>query len=96
MLKIVQESDDGPTMIGEEDWINLPVGENLVDHVNVSILRLSPLSFILPLILLRPMLLFSIPMLYSTTFMRLMITRLRVTWRLTLVRQPEYSLHWKP
>lgn len=39
MLQIVQESDDGSTMISEEHWINLPVGENLVDHVNVSYKR---------------------------------------------------------
>ncbi|KAL3469191.1 hypothetical protein BJX99DRAFT_265413, partial [Aspergillus californicus] len=25
---------DGDSMIGEEDWINLPVGENLMDHPN--------------------------------------------------------------
>lgn len=27
---------DGPTMIGQEHWINLPVGYNLEDHTNVS------------------------------------------------------------
>jgi cellobiose dehydrogenase (acceptor) len=35
-LEIVASSDDGPTFISEDEWINLPVGENLVDHTNVS------------------------------------------------------------
>lgn len=35
-LDIVKASADGPTMIGSEDWINLPVGFNLDDHLNVG------------------------------------------------------------
>jgi len=36
-LDIVKNSAlDGPTMIGSEKWINLPVGYNLDDHLNVS------------------------------------------------------------
>lgn len=35
-LSIVASSTDGPTMIAKESWINLPVGSNLVDHLNVS------------------------------------------------------------
>ncbi|KAK2760175.1 hypothetical protein FQN54_002242 [Arachnomyces sp. PD_36] len=42
MLRVVQESTDGPTMIGEEDWIDLPVGENLVDHVNTDVVIRHP------------------------------------------------------
>jgi cellobiose dehydrogenase (acceptor) len=36
-LNIVKSSSDGPTMIDQSAWINLPVGMNLVDHVNVSL-----------------------------------------------------------
>ena len=46
MLTVVQGSADGPTMISEDQWINLPVGENLVDHVNVSISDQSMLTMI--------------------------------------------------
>ncbi|KAI1274609.1 cellobiose dehydrogenase [Xylaria sp. FL0933] len=35
-LEIVKSSKDGPSMIGNESWINLPVGYNLVDHVNTD------------------------------------------------------------
>jgi hypothetical protein len=35
-LAVVAGSTDGPTMIGSQDWIYLPVGYNLDDHVNVS------------------------------------------------------------
>ncbi|KAI1816291.1 hypothetical protein GGS20DRAFT_248754 [Poronia punctata] len=35
-LEVVQSSDDGPNMISEDDWIILPVGYNLVDHVNTD------------------------------------------------------------
>jgi hypothetical protein len=35
-LAIVNGSaSDGETMISEDQWINLPVGENLMDHPNV-------------------------------------------------------------
>lgn len=37
MLEIVNGSAiDGGSMIASEEWINLPVGHNLVDHVNVK------------------------------------------------------------
>ena len=35
-LQIVQSSTDGPTMIGNQSWINLPVGYNLEDHTNTD------------------------------------------------------------
>ncbi len=36
-LAVVQSSEsDADTMISNSSWINLPVGYNLVDHVNVS------------------------------------------------------------
>jgi cellobiose dehydrogenase (acceptor) len=35
-LEVVKSSADGPTMIAEEEWIGLPVGYNLDDHLNVS------------------------------------------------------------
>jgi cellobiose dehydrogenase (acceptor) len=37
-LTVVKNSKlDGETMINETDWINLPVGENLMDHPNVRL-----------------------------------------------------------
>ncbi|KAI3326242.1 hypothetical protein HD806DRAFT_441044 [Xylariaceae sp. AK1471] len=35
-LEVVKSSTDGPAMIGNDSWINLPVGYNLVDHVNTD------------------------------------------------------------
>lgn len=35
-LAIVQNSTDGPTMISSSSWINLPVGSNLMDHLNTD------------------------------------------------------------
>jgi cellobiose dehydrogenase (acceptor) len=36
-LEVVKASAlDGATMIGNDSWINLPVGYNLDDHLNVS------------------------------------------------------------
>ncbi|KAI0398524.1 carbohydrate-binding module family 1 protein [Xylariaceae sp. FL0594] len=35
-LDIVKSSTDGPTMISNSSWINLPVGYNLNDHVNTD------------------------------------------------------------
>ncbi|KAK4448586.1 cellobiose dehydrogenase [Podospora aff. communis PSN243] len=35
-LEVVKSSTDGPTMIAEEEWINLPVGYNLDDHLNTD------------------------------------------------------------
>ncbi|KAI1810818.1 cellobiose dehydrogenase [Poronia punctata] len=36
-LNIVLNSTDGPTMISNDSWINLPVGYNLDDHVGTDI-----------------------------------------------------------
>ncbi|SPQ20628.1 329ee128-7337-45ed-9a72-e5f65c2d5f11 [Thermothielavioides terrestris] len=36
-LNIVKNSTDGPTMISSDQWINLPVGYNLNDHVGTDI-----------------------------------------------------------
>lgn len=33
---VAKSAQDGATMIKSADWINLPVGRNIVDHVNVS------------------------------------------------------------
>ena len=41
-LAVVKNSPDGPTMINSTDWINLPVGYNLNDHVNVGVLPVRP------------------------------------------------------
>lgn len=38
-LSIVKASADGARMIGNESWINLPVGSNLVEQMNVSYKR---------------------------------------------------------
>lgn len=35
-LNNVKSSSDGSTMISQDQWINLPVGYNLYDHVGVS------------------------------------------------------------
>ncbi|CZT45758.1 probable cellobiose dehydrogenase [Rhynchosporium secalis] len=35
-LKVVKDSTDGPTMINETSWINLPLGYNLDDHFNTD------------------------------------------------------------
>lgn len=35
-LAIVKGSSDGPTMVGNQSWINLPVGSNLMDHLNTD------------------------------------------------------------
>lgn len=37
-LTVVQGSSDGATMIDESDWIDLPVGYNLAEQMNVSTL----------------------------------------------------------
>jgi hypothetical protein len=36
-LNIVKSSTDGSTMISSDQWINLPVGNNLNDHVGTDI-----------------------------------------------------------
>ncbi|KAI0537135.1 cellobiose dehydrogenase [Xylaria digitata] len=35
-LEVVKGSKDGPSMIASDSWISLPVGYNLVDHVNTD------------------------------------------------------------
>ncbi|KAL2786733.1 hypothetical protein BJX66DRAFT_341861 [Aspergillus keveii] len=42
-LNVVKNSAlDGETMINETDWINLPVGENLMDHPNTEVVVQHP------------------------------------------------------
>jgi cellobiose dehydrogenase (acceptor) len=42
-LNVVKNSAvDGSSMIGESDWINLPVGQNLNDHVNTDLVIRHP------------------------------------------------------
>jgi len=36
-LDVVKASTDGPTMIDSESWVNVPVGYNLDDHLNVCL-----------------------------------------------------------
>lgn len=33
---------NGETMIGESEWIGLPVGENLMDHLNTNVVAEHP------------------------------------------------------
>lgn len=42
MLQIVSNSSDGKNMVSSSDWINLPVGHNLNDHVNTDIVVSHP------------------------------------------------------
>ncbi|KAI5861982.1 carbohydrate-binding module family 1 protein [Durotheca rogersii] len=41
-LEVVQSSTDGPTMITNSSWINLPVGYNLEDHTNTDTVVTHP------------------------------------------------------
>ncbi|KAI3546703.1 fungal cellulose binding domain-containing protein [Colletotrichum abscissum] len=41
-LEIVKSSTDGPTMISNASWINLPVGYNLEDHTNTDTVVTHP------------------------------------------------------
>ncbi|KAJ9132135.1 Carbohydrate-binding module family 1 protein [Coniochaeta hoffmannii] len=41
-LAVVKASSDGATMVGSDDWIDLPVGYNLVDHVNTDTIITHP------------------------------------------------------
>ncbi|KAI1373926.1 carbohydrate-binding module family 1 protein [Hypoxylon crocopeplum] len=41
-LAVVQSSTDGPTMISNSSWINLPVGYNLEDHTNTDTVITHP------------------------------------------------------
>ncbi|KAH6670475.1 hypothetical protein B0J14DRAFT_97535 [Halenospora varia] len=42
MLEVVQSSTDGPKMINSTQWINLPVGSNLIDHLNTDTVLSHP------------------------------------------------------
>lgn len=43
MLEVVNGSADGASMIGQDQWIDLPVGKNLLDNINVGLqIPLSP------------------------------------------------------
>ena len=41
-LEVIQESTDGPTFIAKDQWINLPVGYNLIDHLNTDLMVTHP------------------------------------------------------
>lgn len=41
-LQVVSASTDGPTMIGTNSWINLPVGYNLDDHCDTDVVISHP------------------------------------------------------
>lgn len=41
-LTVVQNSADGKTMIEESQWIELPVGKNLIDHTNTDLVFTHP------------------------------------------------------
>lgn len=41
-LEVIQESADGPTFIAKDQWINLPVGYNLMDHLNTDLIVTHP------------------------------------------------------
>ncbi|ORY65545.1 cellobiose dehydrogenase [Pseudomassariella vexata] len=41
-LAVVANSSDGATMIPQSDWINLPVGHNLIDHLNTDVYVTHP------------------------------------------------------
>ncbi|TQN64791.1 Cellobiose dehydrogenase, partial [Colletotrichum shisoi] len=41
-LEVVKGTADGPTMIGNSSWINLPVGYNLEDHTNTDTVVTHP------------------------------------------------------
>ncbi|KAK0615074.1 cellobiose dehydrogenase [Bombardia bombarda] len=41
-LEVVAGSTDGPTFIAKDQWINLPVGYNLIDHLNTDLIVTHP------------------------------------------------------
>ncbi|KAK3316753.1 hypothetical protein B0H66DRAFT_305009 [Apodospora peruviana] len=41
-LEVVAGSADGPTFIAKDQWINLPVGSNLIDHLNTDLIITHP------------------------------------------------------
>ncbi|KAH6842501.1 cellobiose dehydrogenase [Chaetomium sp. MPI-CAGE-AT-0009] len=41
-LEVVAKSKDGETFTAKEEWINLPVGHNLIDHLNTDLILTHP------------------------------------------------------
>jgi cellobiose dehydrogenase (acceptor) len=41
-LEVVAGSKDGETFIAKSDWIKLPVGYNLIDHLNTDLIVTHP------------------------------------------------------
>lgn len=41
-LEVVAASKDGKTFTEKADWINLPVGHNLIDHLNTDLILTHP------------------------------------------------------
>lgn len=41
-LEVVASSKDGDDFISQEEWINLPVGYNLIDHLNTDLIITHP------------------------------------------------------
>jgi cellobiose dehydrogenase (acceptor) len=41
-LRVVASSKDGADFIDEKDWIKLPVGYNLIDHLNTDLILTQP------------------------------------------------------
>lgn len=41
-LEVVASSKDGETFVAKEDWIDLPVGYNLMDHLNTDLILTHP------------------------------------------------------
>ncbi len=41
-LEVVAGSKDGATFAAKADWINLPVGYNLIDHLNTDLILTHP------------------------------------------------------
>ena len=41
-LNIVAGSADGETLISKDQWINLPVGYNLIDHLDTDLIITHP------------------------------------------------------
>jgi cellobiose dehydrogenase (acceptor) len=41
-LEVVASSKDGETFTAQDEWINLPVGSNLIDHLNTDLILTHP------------------------------------------------------
>lgn len=41
-LEVIAASKDGPTFIDRSGWIHLPVGYNLIDHLNTDLILTHP------------------------------------------------------